>query len=291
MLIATHTSLHRLRVLFFKTHIRYDSKKVTIFTSRRGPVEAKAGVRQLVQLCPTMVVTAFKYRWSVYRRQRSEQQKAHKFSFRSWQALENRAEHKIFKPRVHVHLHPRGTFRQPPSKRLLPSHLVAHLNLARGGSAIQYKSPLNALKDTYDHSCCLAHSYEYDHLMTDSPRSISTASLSSASTTPLSLTASTTSTPPLQFGASSPPAYSRSICVRGMRSTQRASAAGTTKGGPIFHLEAEESPDKVAQRGGCMLQRDQVGQVRCEALLPDRARPVCGRALARRSRADAQYSF
>ena len=26
-------------------------------------VGAKAGVRQLVQLCPTMVVTAFKYRW------------------------------------------------------------------------------------------------------------------------------------------------------------------------------------------------------------------------------------
>jgi hypothetical protein len=26
--------------------------------------------------------------------------------------------------------------------------------LAPGGSVIKYKSPLNALKDTYDHSCC-----------------------------------------------------------------------------------------------------------------------------------------
>jgi hypothetical protein len=28
---------------------------------------------------------------------------------------------------------------------------------------------LNVLKDTYDHSCYLARSYEYQHLMADSP--------------------------------------------------------------------------------------------------------------------------
>jgi hypothetical protein len=41
--------------------------------------------------------------------------------------------------------------------------------LARGESVIKYKSPLNVLKDAYDYSCCLARSYEYNHLMTDPP--------------------------------------------------------------------------------------------------------------------------
>ena len=42
--------------------------------------------------------------------------------------------------------------------------------LAQGGSVIKYKSPLNVLKDTnYDYSCCLARSYEYNHLMADPP--------------------------------------------------------------------------------------------------------------------------
>jgi hypothetical protein len=41
--------------------------------------------------------------------------------------------------------------------------------LARGESVMKHKSPLNVLKDTYDYSCCLARSYEYNHLMTDSP--------------------------------------------------------------------------------------------------------------------------
>jgi hypothetical protein len=41
--------------------------------------------------------------------------------------------------------------------------------IAEGESVIKYKSPLNVLKDTYDYSCCLARSYEYNHLMTDPP--------------------------------------------------------------------------------------------------------------------------
>jgi hypothetical protein len=41
--------------------------------------------------------------------------------------------------------------------------------VAEGEYVIKYKSPLNVLKDTYDHSWCLARSYEYNHLMTDSP--------------------------------------------------------------------------------------------------------------------------
>jgi hypothetical protein len=47
--------------------------------------------------------------------------------------------------------------------------LAAEVAVAAGESVIKYKSPLNVLKDTYDHSCCLARSYEYNHLMTDSP--------------------------------------------------------------------------------------------------------------------------
>jgi hypothetical protein len=43
-----------------------------------------------------------------------------------------------------------------------------------GESVIKYRSPLNVLKDTYDYSCCLARSYEYNHLMTDSPGAIAT---------------------------------------------------------------------------------------------------------------------
>ena len=35
----------------------------------------------------------------------------------------------------------------------------------------------NALKDAYGHSCCLARSYEYSHLMTDPPRATHLASL------------------------------------------------------------------------------------------------------------------
>ena len=45
----------------------------------------------------------------------------------------------------------------------------ASADIAEGESVIKYKSPLNVLKDTYDYSCCLARSYEYNHLMTDSP--------------------------------------------------------------------------------------------------------------------------
>ena len=41
--------------------------------------------------------------------------------------------------------------------------------IAPGESVIKYTSPLNVLKDTYDYSCCLARSDEYNHLMTDSP--------------------------------------------------------------------------------------------------------------------------
>ena len=41
--------------------------------------------------------------------------------------------------------------------------------LAGGESVIQCPSSLNVLKATYDHSCYLARSDEYQHLMTDSP--------------------------------------------------------------------------------------------------------------------------
>jgi hypothetical protein len=42
-------------------------------------------------------------------------------------------------------------------------------DLAQGESVIKCPYPLNVLKDAYDQSCCLARSYEYDHLMTGSP--------------------------------------------------------------------------------------------------------------------------
>ena len=35
--------------------------------------------------------------------------------------------------------------------------------LAAGGSVIKFPSPLNVLKDTYDHSCHWARSTEYQH--------------------------------------------------------------------------------------------------------------------------------
>jgi hypothetical protein len=54
----------------------------------------------------------------------------------------------------------------PPRKCVV---VVMRNGLARGESVIKYKSPLNVLKDTYDYSCCLARSYEYNHLRTDSP--------------------------------------------------------------------------------------------------------------------------
>ena len=41
--------------------------------------------------------------------------------------------------------------------------------IAQGESVIKCPPPLNVLKDAYDHSCCLALSDEYCHLMTDSP--------------------------------------------------------------------------------------------------------------------------
>jgi hypothetical protein len=41
--------------------------------------------------------------------------------------------------------------------------------VARGESVIKCPSPLNVLKDADDRSCCLARSYEYNHLKTDSP--------------------------------------------------------------------------------------------------------------------------
>jgi hypothetical protein len=44
------------------------------------------------------------------------------------------------------------------------------LVLAEGASVIKYKSLLNVLKDTHDHSWCLARSYKCNHLMADSPR-------------------------------------------------------------------------------------------------------------------------
>ena len=42
-------------------------------------------------------------------------------------------------------------------------------SLATGDTVIKGPSPLNVLKDAYNHSCCRARSYEYNHLMTDSP--------------------------------------------------------------------------------------------------------------------------
>ena len=48
--------------------------------------------------------------------------------------------------------------------------LSEQAGVAEGESVIKYKSPLNVPKDTYDYSCCLVRSYEYHHLMTDSPR-------------------------------------------------------------------------------------------------------------------------
>jgi hypothetical protein len=38
-----------------------------------------------------------------------------------------------------------------------------------GESVIKYSSPLNVLKDTYDHICYWARSDEYQHSITDSP--------------------------------------------------------------------------------------------------------------------------
>ena len=49
----------------------------------------------------------------------------------------------------------------------LSAELVAAL--ATGGTVIKFPSPLNVLKDTYDHICYWARSDEYQHLMTDSP--------------------------------------------------------------------------------------------------------------------------
>ena len=46
---------------------------------------------------------------------------------------------------------------------------VALPALAEGESAIKGPSPLNVLKDAYEHSCYRARSDEYQHLMTDSP--------------------------------------------------------------------------------------------------------------------------
>jgi hypothetical protein len=42
-------------------------------------------------------------------------------------------------------------------------------DLATGGAVIKCPSPLNVLKDIYDHSCYWARSDEYQHLMTDLP--------------------------------------------------------------------------------------------------------------------------
>jgi hypothetical protein len=39
-----------------------------------------------------------------------------------------------------------------------------------GGSVIKCPSSLNVLKDAYNHSCYRARSYEYNHVVTDSPR-------------------------------------------------------------------------------------------------------------------------
>jgi hypothetical protein len=57
--------------------------------------------------------------------------------------------------------------------------LVVHPDLAAGESVITavsaQSSPLNVLKDTYDHSCYWARSVDgYQHLMTDSPTAIPT---------------------------------------------------------------------------------------------------------------------
>ena len=43
------------------------------------------------------------------------------------------------------------------------------MGLAEGESIIKGPSPLNAVKDTYDHGCYCACSDEHQHLMTDSP--------------------------------------------------------------------------------------------------------------------------
>jgi hypothetical protein len=50
-----------------------------------------------------------------------------------------------------------------------PDRQNSRRSLAAGESVIKCPSPLNVLKDTYDHSCYGARSDEYQHLMIDSP--------------------------------------------------------------------------------------------------------------------------
>jgi hypothetical protein len=58
-----------------------------------------------------------------------------------------------------------------PRRRLLARAGWIRLR-APGESVIKCISPLNVVKYAYDHSCCLARSYEYNHLMTDLPGAI-----------------------------------------------------------------------------------------------------------------------
>jgi hypothetical protein len=64
--------------------------------------------------------------------------------------------------------HDRSALQPRASRRRAPSP-CRPAGLAEGESVIKYKSSLNVLKDTYDHSCCLARSDEYNHLLADSP--------------------------------------------------------------------------------------------------------------------------
>jgi hypothetical protein len=57
----------------------------------------------------------------------------------------------------------------PPTCTVYLARTYTGSRLAAGESVVKYNFPLNVLKGTYDHSCCLARSYEYNHLRTDSP--------------------------------------------------------------------------------------------------------------------------
>ena len=62
--------------------------------------------------------------------------------------------------------------------------LAAGDAVAQGESVIKCPYPLNVLKDAYDHSCCLARSYEYQHVMADPPAAARAIPRRSASAAP-----------------------------------------------------------------------------------------------------------